>query len=1565
MATRVNKKFVVILAGSMVVLFGAVGAAGLIAMKGRAARGIAKGDALMNRGEFEEAAKVYSRSVNLDQTKQDWIEKWIAALTKSTPAVRAEYEQSYGFYRTALRQLAALRATDSEAQIRYIRELDRSIREGGNTRDSLDFLVRETEGRLTELKPEDAGTKILLRYRGLGLVDIMSLTTIDEAKRQQALSDLEAAISADPKDWESKIGVIRWHLAEGERGLREGRGDLTKGESAVATRLLDEFLAQNPGHPEGMLMAFIFKQTEIIRGGSAKFDSLKAMGDALSQEAVKVVAAAVSAPDSELRPEHIQRLAGMLSKGVGIEGAGALLELVDRTLAKYPDDAALMLSKGVLLMEKGDVKEAVVQFQRVVDLPDIPVSLEGLLMGSRRQTAVALQVDAALRQWSEADQRKDDAGKREALAAAKGFRKKLADLVGVRGREVLLLRDAKIAMAEGHFAEAVQNLSELRQTEAGTTIEALQLLAQSLEQQQNHGEARRVYLELIEKAPNLPWAHAKIGEMNLRLGNTEQARDNYAVALKLDPSNPDLRTRFENIQGALARRDSVLKPGDASAAEAGAKPGAGGAAGGGGGGDPILDAIIESRAKRIDNDEAGAVAMLEKILAEHPEDNRLIREMAQTYIQIGRREKAVALLERSAAAKPGDKALAQLLTLAQAESPVEGQLAVIAQADAPELDKALERFQVLIRAGRKDEAKAALAAAESMSRDDARVLDLLFVMALNEGDRARYMELAKRAAEQNTDQMNGLLYQARIELVEGKDREAVTTLERAVKINDFQPAVKRLLAQAYQKVGRVQDSINAYTRAYEGKPDDPATARDYALALAAANRGAEALDVISPTKGVLRFGQSDDDLIRLWLELEARYGDREAALKVRRERFAREPERLDNTMALAGLLIDAKDFTGAAAVIDAMEKGEMVDATTLAALRANIEAKRGDTKAGARILRASIDTTPEGSRTLRQHQVYAEFLIQNGMIEEGESALEEARTYQNPKLMEVDRRVGDLEFERAGALQNSKIMAQNAKEEEKASSIAAQETQHYEKALDAYRLVLKAGYDEVVAKRAAETSLRLARPDEAAGFLSEIIKDKPDDIQALALRAEIAKLKKDMREARRLMDRAVELYPSESSVFLQRGLILSEDPAALKDSLEDLQQAARLKPSMMGAWLARATILNRQGRVEEALGVIRAAADANPANDELRLMLVRELWGAGKEDQAQAELLRVAEERPDNLNWLKGAAFFMKQVGRMREAANLYEKSFAQKPEPEVAGLFLDAKLRSGETPTKREVQKYLAEFEKQEPKSIGDYMLRSRTRAFLEQMDLAKAQAAKALALVGEDSSAARYFSDELVLMLKTPDKVVEFLDAQEKSGTLPPFLRVTKIAAMLRTGKPGGELLSNLRQIEPDAKDPYTRYEMFKLIGEIAYLHKEFRQSADSYIKALEIAPESVQLNNDLAYTLGSDLHDPEAALPYALKAASLDRSSPVLDTLGWIQHQSKRFEDAEKTLTEAVTAARTPDQSLIALLHLGLTQIELGKRDEALRSMLEAEKAARANPAAAQAFKEPLEALRTATK
>lgn len=1566
MAGRVNTKFVVVLSVVLVAAFAGVAAMGYTVLKARPARWVAKADALAAAGQYAEASELYERAVGHDRTRLEWIEKWRDALVKTTPDNRARYEAKYDFYRNILRQIAFLKPKDGAAQLAYIEEVDRMVRAFGGSREGLSRLIREITERLQDLDPDDPAVAALRRYRGAAVVDQMFLIRLEEADRIVGREDLEAAIRADRGDVLARTSLARWYGAEAER-LRVG----TQSEEAVeaietANRLIAELEQEYPDRADVLLAGFLVRQAERLRSMPTSAERLKAI-EQMRAEALHVVDVALDAPRGSLPAGEVDRIVGVVLRMVGPDAVAPLLSLVDRSLEEHPNDARLLLSRGVILQTAGRLEEAIAQFQKVIDLPDLPVSLEGLLLPGQRTSAMAYQVDCAIAQWNEAvtDQERD-----AALARAKAFRANLSANAGVRGRDVVLLRDAKIAFAERRYDQTVAALSELRGMGTGPTrsLEVLQILAQALRQQQNLGEARLVLQELIELAPSHAWAHAQLGEVNALLGRPEDAIRNFEAASRLEPANESYTTRVKTLRTAL---------GMSEAGEA----------------DPIVLALIEVERIRESGDLIRARERLEALEAEYPNDRRIFRRLIELDTVEGLRDVALQRVEAKLAEFPNDEELMRLKVTLTTTDPVEAALAIIDAAAVPPAIKAVERFRVFIQANRPDEAEAALAEAQRLDPENPTVLDVAFVAALGKQDFETAQKLAQTAARLDVDQLGGLLYVGRLQLIEGEGnperlRAAVRTFEDAVKRVPYNPMVRKLLAQAYTRVGRLPDAVEAYKRALEGKPDDLVTARDLIRTLRELNRGPEALEVASPTTGILRFHPSNRELLSIWMDLEARHGDRAKAIRAREEFHRLEPENHLNTAALATLYLEDRRWDDAEFMIRQLEKSDP-NVLRVAALRANLLAFQGDVDGGIKALQTHInDDMPAAQKTVA-YLGLADFLRANQRYEEAAAAMRKARETQTPTIMEADRALGDLFFDLGSARSQEASIAEDGGQPEVAAELRRVSDSMLREAIASYEAVLEAVKDnpkdrELLLKRMCETYLRLREFDRALTLVGELAKSQPDDMQVLLLQGAIAAGKGERRTARQFYDRAVALNAANPNAYFQRALfnLTTADAetrkALFQDILQDLEQVTKLKPSLSSAWMRRHALLREAGRADDAMRVLREAIQANPTVDVLRMTLIRDLAMAGRYEEMQSELVRAADERPEDARWLRLAAHILMQPGiqRYRDAAQLLERYYVRVPGADVAGELLDAWLRPENSPTAKRVQELLADFEPAYQASLLHHvMLKARARAFTGQNDLAERHLREALELVGNSGPRAHEFLSYLILARGGVPGAIDWLKDKAKAGPINPFL-MTVVLSARRTEERPAVIAESLRELLPRATDDVTRVEVLKTLSAVCYSGGMFKEAAEASRQALAILendpnrernPAYLETLNNLAYTLVSQLDSPSEALPFAQRAAELHpTSATVLDTLGWVYHKMGDHNQAVAVLGKAAQMSRDPDENFITQLHLGLAQAAAGDRSSARRALEQAEALAdRVATGRQPEYKAQLESLRRAVE
>ena len=104
----------------------------------------------------------------------------------------------------------------------------------------------------------------------------------------------------------------------------------------------------------------------------------------------------------------------------------------------------------------------------------------------------------------------------------------------------------------------------------------------------------------------------------------------------------------------------------------------------------------------------------------------------------------------------------------------------------------------------------------------------------------------------------------------------------------------------------------------------------------------------------------------------------------------------------------------------------------------------------------------------------------------------------------------------------------------------------------------------------------------------------------------------------------------------------------------------------------------------------------------------------------------------------------------------------------------------------------------------------------------------------------------------------------------------------------------------------------ELYRVLGDIYYGSQRAAEAAEAYKKAVELAPDNAVALNNLAWLYATserkNLSDPEKALSLAEKAASIDPSPHVLDTLAESYYVNGRYERAVEAGRRALAGAWT---------------------------------------------------------
>jgi len=291
MSGRVNTKFVIILAGSLVALVAAASALLYVSNRGSSARNLeraaaftaeaeqlrAQGDEVGYYERMTDAANQYGSAVNKESSNVELLNVWVDALRKTRPPTDAEYEKIFNEFRSGIATIARVQPTDAEARLAALEFeyefLTRRIA-GANLDEPMRRLVDEISAALPLLPEDSEATTRVRGYRGLAQLERMRVTQVEDEDAELALEDLRLASGLTTDNDVFEFGVVLWHAAMTESLQTQGRTALSNEQDELAREALDALNAEDPGNLRGRALGFRVAMREFAQTEGVDRESL-------------------------------------------------------------------------------------------------------------------------------------------------------------------------------------------------------------------------------------------------------------------------------------------------------------------------------------------------------------------------------------------------------------------------------------------------------------------------------------------------------------------------------------------------------------------------------------------------------------------------------------------------------------------------------------------------------------------------------------------------------------------------------------------------------------------------------------------------------------------------------------------------------------------------------------------------------------------------------------------------------------------------------------------------------------------------------------------------------------------------------------------------------------------------------------------------------------------------------------------------------------------------------------------------------------------------------------------
>ncbi|MEQ9563787.1 MAG: PEP-CTERM system TPR-repeat protein PrsT [Woeseiaceae bacterium] len=654
---------------------------------------------------------------------------------------------------------------------------------------------------------------------------------------------------------------------------RELRGDIALLLGDYASAVTEFKLADELGAPRDSIA---LRLAEAYVGNGRVDDALELLYSAESGLAgeplywvlrTEALLAAEQLPDAERSLLEAQQLrdggARSLTAGAQIAflrgDTAEAFKLLKQALLIAPNDPRVRIAHAELLARSDLLSEAAAELQRSADLyreaslgPRETLSLLGLVQVHLARNDISAAEAVAARLAQQAPEVQSTSYFQGLVKFRRGHYDEAAALVqplvnaspdSIQYRSLL----GAIQLARGNVGQAEQQFLRVLAVSPRDPA-AAKLLAETRLRQQRPDAALDALRAVQDTAAEDPQIGFLSGIATMLSGNPEQGLLYLEQAAALDPTNELLKLQIARAYlatGRDAEATSLLTGSfgdDARAIEA-----------------KLLRLFAESR----QGDAGSAASVAEELLADYPDEPRVLIAVAVHYQHNGDNRRAHELLER-AAELDTDDATARLFVAASllqegrqgdAESLLRDTIlqhpdnpqaiAGLAQllASRGDFDEAAELFgraaehttsviprlalvQMLLRRGSIDEAKQQLDKAVVVAPDNPELIALRGIVALAEGRSDVAVGLLQRAAELLPDRLGISLALARARLANGQTAAARDTLVRVLEVAPQSFPIRLALGDAELQSG---DADAALSVAADLKVAFPAQAGGYIL----------------------------------------------------------------------------------------------------------------------------------------------------------------------------------------------------------------------------------------------------------------------------------------------------------------------------------------------------------------------------------------------------------------------------------------------------------------------------------------------------------------------------------------------------------------------------------------------------------------------------------------------------------------------------------------------------------------------------------------------------------------
>ncbi|MDR9404074.1 MAG: tetratricopeptide repeat protein, partial [Halothece sp. Uz-M2-17] len=463
---------------------------------------------------------------------------------------------------------------------------------------------------------------------------------------------------------------------------------------------------------------------------------------------------------------------------------------------------------------------------------------------------------------------------------------------------------------------------------------------------------------------------------------------------------------------------------------------------------------------------------------------------------------------------------------------------------------------------------------------------------------------------------------------------AISSYEKAIQLNPKKAQFYNALGDAYLKAKNASAAISAYQTALEINPDLPPNVRKK---LGDAYKQAGDLEsAINSYENAIQLNPKDINVMAtLRLEMgrvQWQYQNYELALSNFHQAIAINPKRLDAKIATANLLSELEQFSEAETFLK--EVLSLSENNLLALIKlGQIKRKEGD---------------------------------QIGALEYFEIASQHHPKTLSPYLQQIDtllalNRLEELEFKLKTLLENH---PQDSRVLIKRGLLARHQNERQE-ALSWFQLAQEKAANAqqtlVAQKRIVEELQVLEHLQEALNILNEIIKEYPDDVNALMILAQLQRRKFDLTKAIETYQTILQLKPEHTNSRLELGKLLVQ-LGRWSEAIDTFKTGSEMNPTDTRFLLQMGQIAQKEENWDEARQWYQKAHEQSQNSAQVYCQLAEAMFRDEEVEEAISLLQEATILLPNEVQINLKLASLKQRLGQFEESREVLEQAQAQFP---------------------------------------------------------------------------------------------------------------------------------------------------------------------------------------------------------------------------------------------------------------------------------------------------------------